>query len=341
MNWELVGWLAIGASVIIIVASFISAKKNTVTVSGKKVDLVDTNASPSALHLALEIAWPVLFIASLGMLTFKEVMGFSAVLLTATVITGVIWLVDRFFFRKQRIQRAANAHDPVLVEMAKSFFPVILIVFLLRSFLYEPFKIPSGSMVPTLLVGDFILVNKYTYGVRLPVINKKIFAVGEPQRSDVMVFRYPVDPSKDFIKRVIGIPGDTIAYTNKRLTVNGVPVETKANGSYTETEGGMRFFDRFTEKLGEKSHEMMVDPSWPAMNLGQVREFPMKSNCTYNNEGLSCKVPAGHYFMMGDSRDNSDDGRFWGFVPEANIVGRAVLVWMNFGSMKRVGTAIE
>jgi signal peptidase I len=350
MNWELVAWLVIASSVAVICASFFSAKGDVVEVSGKKV--VVPNAAPNTtLNLLLEIAWPALFIASLGMLTFKEIMGFAAVLLTATVMTGAIWLIDSLLFKKKRLALnppgnvaadTANAtRDPVLVEMAKSFFPVILIVFFLRSFLYEPFKIPSGSMVPTLLIGDFILVNKYTYGIRLPVINKKIIDVGLPKRADVMVFRYPEDKSKDFIKRVVGLPGDTISYKNKRLTVNGVAIETKANGSYTDTDGGVRFFDIFSEKLGDKPHAMMVDPNYPAMNLGQVREFPMKSNCTYNDTGLTCKVPDGHYFMMGDSRDNSDDGRFWGFVPEDNIVGKAVLVWMNFGSMKRLGTPIE
>ncbi len=348
MNWELIAWIVIGLSIAVICAGFFSAKRDVVTVSGKKIAV--SEESSSTLHLLLEIAWPALFIASLGMLTFKEVMGFAAVLLTATFITGAVWLIDSLFFRKKRLAlegvgaaatSTSAVRDPVLVEMAKSFFPVILIVFFLRSFLYEPFKIPSGSMVPTLLIGDFILVNKYTYGIRIPVINKKIIDIGSPKRADVMVFRYPEDKSKDFIKRVIGIPDDTITYKNKRLTVNGVAVETKSNGSYTDTDGGVRFFDTFTEKLGDKPHAMMVDPNWPAMNLGQVREFPMKSNCTYNDAGLTCKVPDGHYFMMGDSRDNSDDGRFWGFVPEENIVGKAVLVWMNFGSMKRVGTPIE
>ncbi|MFM7293621.1 MAG: signal peptidase I, partial [Burkholderiales bacterium] len=270
---------------------------------------------------------------------FKEVMGFAAVLLTATAATGLIWLVDSLAFRKRR---RAGTQDPVLVEMARSFFPLILIVFLLRSFLFEPFKIPSGSMVPTLLVGDFILVNKFTYGIRVPVVNKKIVDVNLPKAGDVMVFRYPEDMSKDFIKRVIGTPGDTITYKDKRLTVNGKPVLTQSSGTYTDTEsGGVRFFETFTEKLAERPHQMMVDPNLPSLDLARVRQFPNRSNCTYNAEGMKCKVPDGQYLMMGDSRDNSDDGRYWGFVPEENIVGKAVLVWMNFGSLKRIGTAIE
>jgi len=337
MNWEMVGWLAIAASLMIVVAGFFVGK--TARQSSAGIASSVGGEPPSTMHTMLEIAWPVLFIASLAMLTFKEVMGFAAVLLTATTITGLIWLVDALAFRKQR---AAGAQDPVLVEMAKSFFPVILIVFTLRSFLFEPFKIPSGSMVPTLLVGDFILVNKFTYGIRIPVINKKIAEMNSPQRGDVMVFRYPEDMSKDFIKRVIGTPGDTITYKNKRLTLNGKPVTTVATGAYTDTESGaVRFFESYTEQLGDKPHQMMVDPRFPSLDLARVRQFPNKSNCTYNDEGMSCKVPAGHFLMMGDSRDNSDDGRYWGFVPEENIVGKAILVWMNFSSFKRIGTAIE
>ena len=337
MNWEMVGWLAIAASLTIVVAGFFVGK--TQRSLGAGVSSSGGSESASTMHTMLEVAWPVLFIASLAMLTFKEVMGFAAVLLIATVITGFIWLIDALAFRKQR---AAGAQDPVLVEMAKSFFPVILIVFTLRSFLFEPFKIPSGSMVPTLLVGDFILVNKFTYGIRIPVINKKIADMNSPQRGDVMVFRYPEDLSKDFIKRVVGTPGDTITYKSKRLTVNGKPVTTVATGSYTDTESGaVRFFEAFTEQLAGKPHQMMVDPRFPSLELARVRQFPNKSNCTYNDEAMSCKVPAGHFLMMGDSRDNSDDGRYWGFVPEENIVGKAVLVWMNFSSFKRIGTAIE
>ncbi len=334
MNWEMVGWLAIIGSLIVVVASFFVREDQLVTASA-----TGGRGLPASIHTMLEIAWPVLFIASLAMLTFKEMMGFAAVLLTATTITGLIWLVDALALQKRRV---AGSQDPVLVEMAKSFFPVILIVFLLRSFLYEPFKIPSGSMVPTLLVGDFILVNKFTYGVRIPVINKKIAEMNAPQRGDVMVFRYPEDLSKDFIKRVIGTPGDTIAYKDKRLTVNGTLVSTQPTGTFTDTEsGGVRFFETYTEQLSGKPHQMMVDPRFPSLDLARVREFPNKSNCTYNDEGMSCKIPAGHYLMMGDSRDNSDDGRYWGFVAEENIVGKAVLVWMNFSSLKRIGTTIE
>jgi signal peptidase I len=198
-------------------------------------------------------------------------------------------------------------------------------------------------MVPTLLVGDFILVNKFTYGIRLPVINKKIVEMNAPKRGDVMVFRYPEDPAKDFIKRIIGIPGDTVSYQNKRLTINGETIATEKLGLFTDVDErmNMRQFEVFKEKVGEKTHTMMVDNNYPTIGLGSVRQFTNKKNCAYNETGVTCKVPDGHYFMMGDSRDNSDDSRYWGFVPEENIVGKAVLVWMNFGAFKRVGTSIE
>ena len=332
MNWEIVGWIALAVSGAIILATFFTSRP--AGAAGKDAREVH------ALHVWLEIAWPIFFIAAMGMLTLKEVLTFAAVLLLATVLTGLIWLVYSLASNRRRIPLSS---EPVLVEMARSFFPVILIVFLLRSFLYEPFKIPSGSMVPSLLVGDFILVNKYTYGVRLPVINKKIVDVNLPQRSDVMVFRYPDNPSKDFIKRVIGLPGDTVAYKNKQLSINGQLVPQEKNGIFTEVDErmNMRQFQAFKEKLGAKPHMMMVDPRAASINLGGVREFPNKNNCAYNDEGMTCKVPAGHYFMMGDSRDNSDDGRYWGFVPEQNIVGKAVLIWMNFGALKRIGLSIE
>ncbi len=336
MNWEMIGWLALGASGLLIAASFFAGRKPAVASGVQAVD----GAEPHPLHAWLEIAWPVFFIAAMGMLTLKEVMGFAAVLLLATTITGVIWGIDTAILKPKR----AAASEPVVVEMARSFFPVILIVFFLRSFLYEPFKIPSESMLPTLQVGDFILVNKFTYGVRLPVINKKIVETGSPQRGDVMVFRFPEDTTKDFIKRVVGVPGDKIAYKQKRLTVNDKPVEMESLGTATEVDKrlGFRRFESFKEKFGEKTHAIMVDPDMPGVRLGGVRQFPNRDNCEYNNEGVVCTVPAGHYFMMGDNRDNSDDSRYWGFVPEENIVGKAVLIWMNFGSfIKRVGTTIE
>jgi signal peptidase I len=213
------------------------------------------------------------------------------------------------------------------VEYGGSFFPVILAVFLLRSFLVEPFKIPSGSMIPTLLVGDFILVNKYTYGVRIPVINKKVIDVGTPQRGDVMVFRWPVDPKLDYIKRVIGLPGDKIVYRNKKLTINGQEIAQKKTDDYLDKDR-LFYTPRFVENLGKVEHKILIEAEAPAF-VQQIFRFPHGEKCIYNSEGVSCEVPAGHYFMMGDNRDNSQDSRFWGFVPDENIVGKAFFVWMH------------
>jgi signal peptidase I len=293
--------------------------------------------------------------------------NFALLLFTLTLFTFGYWLAERFRFKPAREAAAAALESQDVarraglaklgidkvdgdVESAKrkllaqpwwldwtaGLFPVILIVFLLRSFLFEPFKIPSGSMVPTLLVGDLILVNKFHYGVRLPVINKKIIANHDPQRGDVMVFRYPVDPRVDYIKRVVGIPGDEVSYLNQKLSINGQPVPTKALGDFYD-EDSLRYMPMFSESLGAVEHRILVDPKRPAYFGGDQKSFPMSENCRYSVEGVVCKVPPGHYFMMGDNRDNSQDSRFWGFVPDENIVGRAFFVWMNFGNLGRIG----
>lgn len=294
--------------------------------------------------------------------------NFSLVLLLLTLVTFAYWLAERLVFRPRREQaaaallkndterRAALARQgitqvdgdtakargellmqPWWLDWTAGLFPVILVVFLLRSFLVEPFKIPSGSMVPTLLVGDLILVNKYTYGIRLPVINKKIVPLNDPQRGDVMVFRYPPDPRIDYIKRVVGVPGDEVSYLNQQLRINGQPVPEAPDGEFFD-EDGMRYSPQYREKLGEVEHRILVDPRRQAFygSNDSVR-FPFHEACRYSAEGVTCKVPPGHYFMMGDNRDNSQDSRYWGFVPDENIVGRAFFVWMNFGNLGRIG----
>jgi signal peptidase I len=277
-------------------------------------------------------------------------MNFALILFLATVITGVVALADKLYFARGR---AADAREPWWIEYPKSFFPVLLIVFLLRSFLAEPFKIPSSSMRPTLEVGDFILVNKFAYGLRLPIVEQKIVPIADPKRGDVVVFRYPLNPSQDFIKRVIGVPGDTVVYKDKRLTVNGTPWTQKSNGTYSYLEG-LRFetMAEFSESAdtgqGAKAHAAAADPTMPAVSPGQVRAFPGRENCDYNPDGsgFRCKVPPGQYFVMGDNRDRSDDSRYWGFVPDDHLRGRAFFVWFNWDDIsslafKRVGSGIR
>lgn len=292
--------------------------------------------------------------------------NFALLLLLAVVVTGAYWLAERFYFlprRRAAAERLAMEHrqreaelarmgvkaDAVNIEEAQQkllmqpwwldwtagLFPVILVVFILRSFLFEPFKIPSGSMIPTLHVGDLILVNKFHYGVRLPVIHTKIIPNNDPQRGDVMVFRYPPQPTLDYIKRVVGVPGDEVAYLNKQLFVNGEPVVKTPRPEFYDS-GSMRYSQQFAETLGGKSYHTLNDADRPAFIPGTV-DFPYKDQCRYSVEGVVCTVPDGHYFLMGDNRDNSLDSRYWGFVPEANIVGKAFFVWMNFGDFSRIG----
>jgi signal peptidase I len=258
-------------------------------------------------------------------------MSFALFLLLLLTLTGVVWALDAAWLRKRR---PADA-QPWWVEYSISFFPVILIVFLLRSFLVEPFKIPSGSMIPTLLVGDFILVNKFTYGIRLPVANVKLVELGSPQRGDVMVFRFPEDPSLDYIKRVVGLPGDRIEYRNKRLRINGQLVPTRQIEDYLSKER-MQYSRHYLETLNGTEHAIIVEEDATAF-VPHARAFPHVGNCNYNMSGLACTVPPGHYFVMGDNRDKSSDSRVWGFVPDGNIVGKAFFIWLNLGELGRFG----
>ena len=293
--------------------------------------------------------------------------NFALLMLLATLVSGVYWVAERLLFlpkrkaaaaqlqaqaaqRRDELSRMGIAQTDVDVKAASEkltmqpwwldwtagLFPVIAVVFILRSFLFEPFKIPSGSMIPTLLVGDLILVNKFHYGLRLPVANTKI-TQGEPvHRGDVMVFRYPPNPSVDYIKRVVGLPGDEVAYLNKKLTINGKPIASENLPEFFD-ESVMRYFKQERESLSDKPHLLIQDNDRPAFIPG-VGDFPFRDHCRYSVEGVVCKVPEGHYFMMGDNRDNSLDSRYWGFVPDANIVGKAFFVWMNFGNFKRIGS---
>jgi signal peptidase I len=259
--------------------------------------------------------------------------SFALFLLLLLVVTGAVWALEAAWLRGRRAQ---DRKQPWWVEYSVSFFPVILIVFLLRSFLVEPFKIPSGSMIPTLLVGDFILVNKFAYGIRLPVANVKVAEVGSPQRGDVMVFRYPEDSSLDYIKRVVGLPGDRVEYRNKRLSINGQPVPLRQIEDYVARER-MQNSRRYLEVLNGAEHQIMIEDEAPAF-VPHARAFPHSGNCNYNTSGLVCTVPPGHYFVMGDNRDNSSDSRVWGFVPDGNIVGKAFFIWLNIGDLGRFGS---
>lgn len=262
---------------------------------------------------------------------------FSLLLVVLTGLSGFIWLIDSLFLRRSRMDRAVKSEirrprDPVVIEYARSLFPVLLIVLLFRSFLFEPFKIPSGSMIPTLLIGDFILVNKFAYGLKLPVVHKRIAEIGEPQRGDVIVFRFPENPAINFIKRLVGLPGDTVVYRDKRLYVNGELVATEPTGMYTtadvKCDTPRADARRFRETLGVFPHDILLHEGSPGRDGQWV-------------------VPEGHYFVMGDNRDRSNDSREWGFVPEENLMGRAVGIWMNYdlnkgcGDFSRIGDGID
>ena len=300
--------------------------------------------------------------------------NFALLLLMATVVTGLYWLAERFHFLPQRQAAAARLEEaaaqrraelgrmgidkidtdtteardrllmqPWWLDWTAGLFPVIAVVFILRSFLFEPFKIPSGSMIPTLQIGDLILVNKFHYGLRLPVANTKITAGTPVQRGDVMVFRFPPRPSVDYIKRVVGIPGDVVAYSyaEKVLTVNGQLARKDSLPDFLD-ESETRYKKLFSESLPSdgrpKNHLIINDEARDGyIDPDRVRSLDFAKNCTYGQTSFSCTVPPGHYFMMGDNRDNSEDSRYWGFVPDKNIVGKAFFVWMNFGNLKRIG----
>jgi signal peptidase I len=261
-------------------------------------------------------------------------LDFALIIVVLTALAGVIWLVDSLLFRAARVGKATageTVKEPLAVDYARSFFPVLVIVLIIRSFLFEPFRIPSASMTPTLLTGDFIFVNKFAYGLRLPVLNTKFVEIGEPERGDVVVFRLPANPKVNYVKRVVGLPGDVVEYDppNKRITINGQLVPIEMAGPYEEEPGTQLGW----EQLGEHRHRVLLIPG--------ARPSP----------GGKYVVPAGHYFVMGDHRDNSEDGRFRdavGFVPEGNLVGRATGVWMNWRrpseggpQWNRIGTGIE
>ena len=355
----LLSWLALPVGVLCIVDDWFLRPRRQVAAAPQEA------RDPPAISLAYHVL-PILIGAAVLRLLVAERLDFSAVLLGITVLTGVVWGVDALFLARGR-QAAATAagkdpnliREPGTVDYARSFFPVALVVLVLRSFIFEPFRIPSDSMMPTLLDGDFIIVNKYIYGLRLPVINQKFFAIGEPQRGDVVVFRYPLDPSVNYIKRLVGLPGDHVQVRNDRITVNGTPVPFKIIAPYND--GCYVNFQLAQEQLGTHQHEAMLCPvplepsatPLPGCDRKEVRGY----NCG-DGQGAAALladgplwdrvVPPGQYLMMGDNRDNSEDGRVWGFVPEANLVGKATRIWFNWDPQRsggpkwsRIGQAIK
>lgn len=282
----------------------------------------------------------------------------ALVLVVLTFVSGVVWLMDKFLWEKNRQakqqaeinskgkditaqERDALLADPIIVDYAKSLFPVFFIVLILRSFIFEPFRIPSQSMMPNLWVGDFILVNKFSYGVRFPVLNTKIIDFGKPENGDVAVFRYPVNPAINFIKRVIGVPGDHVVYRNKLLYINGKPISQESLGPYKGMGSGVKMNGAAlkNENLVGVKHDILLVPGKPDLSHMYFSDF-------YKNGTIDLIVPEGHYFVMGDNRDESHDGRFWGLVPETNLVGKAFMIWFNWDVgqglfWERIGNSIE
>lgn len=294
-------------------------------------------------------------------------------LLITVVVTGLYWILDRIFFlpkrkklfvnwranqpqstaaqtaqerkalRKEEAEvKAQLMQRPWWLDWTAGVFPILLVVFLIRSFVFEPFKIPSGSMLPTLYVGDLILVNKFEYGLRLPVWNTQLTQGHEPQRGDVVVFRYPPNPKLDYIKRIVGLPGDVVSYQNKVLSVNGVAYTKQPLPDFFDNDASVYAlqFQEDNGPDGKKSHLILNVPQRPSF-ISSPGAFPFRENCDYDQAGVTCTVPKGHFFAMGDNRDNSLDSRFWGFVPKENIVGKAEYIWMNFSHLERIGRTVE
>jgi signal peptidase I len=354
----LLSWLALPVGLLCVVDDWFLRPRRQIAAAPQ--DARDPPLMSFAYH-----ALPILIGAAVLRLLVAERLDFSAVLFGITILTGVVWLLDAAVLQRGRSAAARAAgkdpgliREPGTVDYARSFFPVALVVLVLRSFIFEPFRIPSDSMMPTLLDGDFIIVNKYAYGLRLPVINRKIVAVGAPQRGDVVVFRYPLDPSVNYIKRLVGLPGDHVEVRNDKITVNGQPVPFKVLGAYND--GCYVNFQLAQEQLGAHTHEAMLCPvpldvspaPLPGCNRKEVRGYncgdAQSAAMFAEPQVFSRDVPPGQYLMMGDNRDNSEDGRVWGFVPEQNLVGKATRIWFNWDPQRsggptwsRMGSAIK
>jgi signal peptidase I len=349
----ILSWLALPIGLLVIADDwFIRPRRQVLAAPQPPLD-------PPVMRTAYMLL-PLFIGAAVLRLLLAQRLDFSTVLFAITAVTGIVWLLDVALLRPLRVKAArAAAKDPALipepgtVDYARSFFPVALVVLVLRSFIFEPFRIPSDSMMPTLLDGDFIIVNKYAYGLRLPVINHKVIPIGEPQRGDVVVFRYPRDPSVNYIKRLVGLPGDHVQVRSDRITINGQPVPFKIVSPYND--GCYINMQLAEEHLGTHVHQSMLCPvplfPSPVTPAGCNRSESRGYYCGGDADAslgstvdalageaplFETTVPPGSYFMMGDNRDNSEDGRVWGFVPEDNLVGKATRIWFNW-DLKRTG----
>jgi signal peptidase I len=300
------------------------------------------NAKNQLKSKSMENGYFILILGLVGVISEWE--DFATVLFFLVVASGIIILLDKTYFARKRVNSLPRQH---FIHYSYEFFPILFAVFVLRAFLFEAYQIPSSSMRPDLTVGDFILVNKYTLGIREPVTNKVLINVNPVKRGDVIVFKDPNVRNRDLIKRVVGVGGDKIEYYNKRLTINGQPLEYQDDGTYTYTENYPNQGDilisnqQYIENLTGVKHKIITWNAVPPLFGAEVQNFKDKQNCQYSgDDGFTCVVPQGKYFMMGDNRDNSLDSRYWGFVSNNAILGKAVLVWFNFHDLKRIGVKI-
>ena len=335
-------WLAIPVALLAILDDWILRPR-------RRQAALPGQAADPAWARAAYMAMPVVVLGSIVRVVISEQLDFSLVLVLVLLVSGVVWVVDRLLLAPARARAAqrANAADlvmplPVTVDYARSFLPVAALVLVLRGFIFEPFRIPSDSMMPTLEQGDFLVVNKFAYGLRVPVLNRKFLDIGEPQRGEVVVFRYPPHPEVNFIKRVVGLPGDTVRVRNDQLIINGVPVPMTEQGRYNDSYGCYLNMRLGTELLGTHSHQVMSCRTSGGLFADKVPSCKRDMDHSYlcvenagegepdaNDTSYDRIVPPGQYLMIGDNRDNSSDGRVWGFVPEDHLVGRASRIWLN------------
>lgn len=267
-------------------------------------------------------------------------MDYTLPIALITAVSGILWVLDRWVWAPARhLSSGGTARQPKWLEYSAGLFPILFVIFIFRSFVVEPFRIPSGSMEPTLIPGDFVLVNKFSYGIRLPLSHLKVIDASSPERGDVIVFRYPPNPKLDYIKRVVGLPGDEVVYLDKKLVVNGEPAPlTRPPRKAVEAAKGYKHNWQILriEKLGGKKHAIVLNSNISS-EVQPVAGMSPTDSCRYSRRGVVCRIPEGQYFVMGDNRDNSEDSRYWGFVPEKNIIGRAFFIWANFHNMRRFG----